>query len=130
MQINSVQWLSLPMPTRQRLIELFDIKRSGFTIVEDNVVRSDGHNDKDLAVITVEKMQEYLMDTVETDYFALFRRILLSIKEEQEAKDEEVIISTNDIPNETETKETKQDESSSPSGTSTKRRTNKKEKES
>lgn len=62
-------WLSLPRETRNKLVQLFNIPRTGESVVrsgavspEGNImgeVTSDGHSAKDLYAITVEKMQEY-----------------------------------------------------------------------
>lgn len=120
MQLNTVQWISLPIQIRVRLVEIFDIPRSGNTEVENNQVVTDGYTHKDLAKITEEKMQGFLLDTTEGDYFKLFHRVLDVLheqlrKEEQEAIDQAIIINTKEeIKNET--KEDKQIEGPAQTG--------------
>jgi hypothetical protein len=59
-QVTIPQWLELPMPVRLRLKDIFNVPRSSGTEVHNQTVVSDGHTHKDLANITVEKMQEFL----------------------------------------------------------------------
>lgn len=115
MQLNTVQWISLPLEIRAKLVEIFNIPRSASTEVENNTVVTDGYTHKDLAVITVEKMQAFLLDTVEEDYFKLFHRVLDAIKPAAEVlKDETVeIINANDVKQD-EQKETEQVERTNP----------------
>lgn len=59
------------MPVRLRLKEIFDVPRSTGTEVHNQTVISDGHTHKDLANITIEKMQAFL-ETKEKDFFKLW----------------------------------------------------------
>lgn len=156
MQLNTVQWVSLPLETRLKLVDIFDIPRSGNTEVEDNKIITDGYTHQDLAHITIEKMQGFLLDTVTDDYFGLFQRILdvineeavkpeLSDKQEVEiihtpcgkkieeciCKDTQVeIINANEIKKDEQTKEGDQIKGSTPKRTRTKSGSNKKESKS
>ncbi len=143
MQLNTVQWLSLPLETRNKLVEIFNIPRSSSTEVEDNRVVSDGYTHHDLAYITIEAMQGFLLDTVENDYFKLFHRVLDAIKPE-EPKIEEIVIvedaaseglpvpepeiinTNNIIQDEPKKEDTTEDKGTDNVRSSTKRRTNKK----
>lgn len=57
-QITIPQWLALPLPLRNKFSEKFNIKRSGYTHVEDNRVVTDGHTHGDLAVVNTNTLQE------------------------------------------------------------------------
>lgn len=59
-QLTQTQWLALSAPVKARLKEIFAIPRSEGTHMVDNRVLSDGHNHRDLSLITIEKMQDYL----------------------------------------------------------------------
>lgn len=80
-QLSPNQWLQFPMEVRSKLKVIFSIPRSKGTILEGNVVKSDGHTFEDLAVITVGKMQEYLA-TEEEDFMRLLTTIVESIEAE------------------------------------------------
>ncbi len=77
-QLNTVQWVSLPINIRMRLVQLFHIPRSSGSLVQDNKVVSDGYTHDDLARITVEKMQA-LLDSDEKDFFKLFQMVTDSL---------------------------------------------------
>jgi len=78
-------WLSLPNDTRNKLVKLFDIPRTGEVIVRSgkmtaegnigNEVQQDGHSPKDLYAITVEKMQKYT-DLASDDFYFLFDKVI------------------------------------------------------
>ncbi len=57
--------------TRVKLREIFGVRRSQGSLVEGNIVKSDGTTYQDLQTITVPKMQEYLGSS-ETDFVTLF----------------------------------------------------------
>lgn len=69
--INQSIWLSLPKETRDKICVIFNIPRSGFVEVSNNRVICDGHSDSDLALITIEKLQEVL-DAEIQDFYKLF----------------------------------------------------------
>ena len=83
-QLNTHEWLSLPMDVRQRLREIFGIQKSEGARVIDNKVESDGTTYADLSVITVEKMREYLElpECSNHEFPALYDLTIEKIKEE------------------------------------------------
>jgi len=82
-QLTVPQWLSLPISTRMRLVQLFHIPRSQGSLVQDNKVMSDGYTHNDLMHISVEKMQK-LLDSDEKDFFKLFSDIIADIEAQTE----------------------------------------------
>lgn len=52
-------WMLLPKEQRLKLMEVFDIKRTGPSEIYDNQVVSDGCTADDLSGITLEKMNEF-----------------------------------------------------------------------
>lgn len=71
------------MEVRSQLKQVFGIPRSEGTRIEDNRVMSDGHTHRDLSVVTVERMQEYLKNPKQSDFFKLFEQVLSKVEEEQ-----------------------------------------------
>ena len=60
-QLTTTQWLSLPIDVRQVLIKTFGIPRSeGSQVMDGKVIVSDGHNHRDLAVITVGRLRAFI----------------------------------------------------------------------
>lgn len=53
-------WMLLSHEERNHLAEVFDVKKTGVSEVRDNQLISDGYRFEDLAVITREKMAEYV----------------------------------------------------------------------
>lgn len=80
-QVSVHDWLNLPMPVRIKLREIFGIKKSQGSLVEGNVVKSDGSTYQDLQAITVEKMQQYLGST-NNEFIQLFNDCVDQIKQE------------------------------------------------
>ncbi len=78
-------WLEVPMQVRMKLREVFQIPKSQGSLVEGNVVKSDGTTYKDLEAITVEKMQAF-METEETDFITLFHASINKIQTSLEAE--------------------------------------------
>lgn len=72
-------WIKLPSEVRHNLVVLFDISRSGRTIVEYRaegaVVTSDGYTPTDIEAITLEKMQMILGSTDE-NFYSLFSDVV------------------------------------------------------
>lgn len=72
-------WLKLPKEVRNKLAVLFNIKRTGSTVVNygpnGNTVESDGYKPTDIEAVTLEKMQE-LLHTNDTNFFGLFERVV------------------------------------------------------
>lgn len=73
--MTSFQWMRLGQAMRNELVKIFAIKRSQGSTVhmlgETAKVVSDGYTDEDLAVITVAKMQAFLKEKKETDFWKL-----------------------------------------------------------
>lgn len=86
-QITPPQWLQLSMPVRGRLVQIFNIPRSKGTVLEGNVVKSDGHTFDDLTAITVEGMQNYL-GTDDHDFMTLFNKVIEGIEAELKIAEE------------------------------------------
>lgn len=69
--INTLLWLQQDKEIRVKLAEMFKIPKTGLVeVVTDafgkSQVKSDGHTNADLQVLTVERMQEYL-ETMPSD---------------------------------------------------------------
>lgn len=75
--LSRLKWLELPNDIRFKIIQDFNVPRSGHAIVENQRVVSDGHTDEDLQHITIEKMQEFLK-TKEDDFYKLLNRVVES----------------------------------------------------
>ena len=84
-QLTQPQWIELDPEVKSQLINIFKIPRTEPTKITQGyvpgkgqvtTVHSDGHSHKDLSVITVEKMQEYLGNYETTDFYALFSQVL------------------------------------------------------
>lgn len=81
-QVSVHDWLVLPMSVRIKLREFFNIPKSTGTLVEGNIVKSDGTTYQDLQAITVPKMQEYLGESYVniTDFVLLFNAVVEKIQ--------------------------------------------------
>lgn len=75
------QWMLLSSQVRGRLAEVFELKKTGGSLVQDNKQMSDGYTDKDLEVITIEKMQEFI-ETKDTDFLTLLTGLRTKVEEE------------------------------------------------
>lgn len=53
-------WLEAPRDIREHLAEVFGVQQTGPTEIKDDRVVSDGRTIEDLAVITAERMAEYV----------------------------------------------------------------------
>ena len=53
-------WVTLPQEVRTKLREVFSINRSQPTEVKNNMVISDGSNETDLSVVTLEALQGFV----------------------------------------------------------------------
>lgn len=95
--LNQAIWLSLPKNIRDEICVVFKIPRSGFVEVSDNKVVCDGHSNSDIALITVEKMQEFL-GTNSADFYQLFGDVVAQLKGElKKAEDTKVPEIKNDV---------------------------------
>jgi hypothetical protein len=84
-QVNVHDWLALPMLTRVEMRKIFGIPRSSHTLVDGNVVKSDGTTHDDLKAITLEKLQVFLnADPEQADFVKLFNATVLKIAKDQE----------------------------------------------
>lgn len=81
--INRTKWLQISLETRSKLAELFGMSRSGFNHILDNEVISDGYSDKDLAMLSLEKLQQYL-GSEEEDYYKLLDLVIKQIENPHE----------------------------------------------
>lgn len=79
-QVSVQDWLQIPMKARIRLREVFSIPKSRGSLVEGNVVKSDGTTHEDLKHITVPKMQAYL-ESEELDFVSLFNSCVDKVSE-------------------------------------------------
>lgn len=83
--ISYVTWMSLDRSVRNKLVQLFDIPRSGETIVRSGIVmpdgsigsetQSDGHTPQDLAALSKERMQEVL-NTEDDNFYNLLKTVI------------------------------------------------------
>jgi hypothetical protein len=78
-QIFVPQWIGLSQETREKLRQIFNIKRSVQVEVVNNVLISDGSTDKDLSVMTAETMRTYLKSK-EKDFVKLFNAVSDSLE--------------------------------------------------
>lgn len=69
--LSKLKWLQTDLKVRQRLCVDFAVPQSEATFVANNEVISDGHTDRDLQVITVEKLQAYTAMN-EVDFYKLY----------------------------------------------------------
>ena len=77
--LSRLIWLSLSSETRQKLKILLSIPRTGGTEVVDGRVVSDGYTDRDLQVITLERLQE-LAGSTESDFYKLFNQLVQNVE--------------------------------------------------
>jgi hypothetical protein len=59
-RIYPQQWMALPKETKNHLIKVFGIPKSGITEIRDQDVVSDGYTSADLEAINLDKMCEYI----------------------------------------------------------------------
>ncbi len=59
-QLSVENWVSLPQDTRDKLREVFNVRRSTMASVVGGRLMCDGSTYEDLGVITVEAMQSFL----------------------------------------------------------------------
>ena len=89
-QLTQPQWIGLSQEVKDKLINIFHIPRTEPTKVNQGfhegklqtVVSSDGHSHKDLSVISVKAMQEFL-GSDKTDFYALFEDVVNKISTTQ-----------------------------------------------
>lgn len=78
--LSTSVWLSVPAKTREKLVQLFDIQRSGDTEVNIGAggaeIISDGYTPKDLMVISTDSMQKLLNNHSSSDFYQLFHTVV------------------------------------------------------
>jgi len=75
-RLTSSQWIQLPQDIRNKLVELFNIPRTGYIDVRNMQVVSDGYTDNDLKTITVDKLKAYTGLEVGSIYELLTQAII------------------------------------------------------
>lgn len=74
------KWLSVPIETRVKIAKQFNIPKTGATWVENNVIKSDGYEIKDIEEkLNVDALQKFLV-TDETDMAKLFDMLISCIE--------------------------------------------------
>lgn len=91
-QLFTYQWRKLEPEVRNRLVEIFGIQRSGRAVVVSldagkSDVQSDGYLDKDLEVITLERLNEFL-GSEETDFYEALKKVIEKIHAENKAQEQ------------------------------------------
>jgi hypothetical protein len=90
-QLSVQDWLTLPMEVRDKFAQIFNIPRSSGTIVEGNVVKSDGYSQQDLTAINVETLKNYLKENEINDFEVLFKMALDKISSEIKPSEPEYV---------------------------------------
>lgn len=86
MQITTLDWLKVKGETRTKLRDIFLIPQSGMTEVETDQygkshIKSDGHTNVDLQVLTVEKMRDFLGTAASDEtVYDLFKKVLEKVE--------------------------------------------------
>ena len=82
--ISKNQWKDIPQEIRLKLVDIFQIPRSGQSIVDGGVIKEDGRNENDLALgLTVDKMRDYLeigLSPASLDYDHLLKAVLAKVQ--------------------------------------------------
>ena len=69
-------WLKLPITTRIKLAEIFNIPKIGSTHVSNNTIQSDGYSVATIEEnLSIPSIQKYL-DTTEADYLKLWSMLI------------------------------------------------------
>lgn len=80
-QMNTHDWVQLPIEVRAKLAEKFNIPRSGYTHVVGNKVETDGYTNENLAKMSIEALRAYT-GADSQDFTDLFKLTLIKIYEE------------------------------------------------
>lgn len=99
-QLYVPEWIGLKQETRIKLEEIFNIGKSVGTEVVNNTIVCDGHSNRDLEVMNVSTMQEYI-NSSEEDFMKLFTKVLNKVEGEKE--EVEVVETPVEINTQTET---------------------------
>jgi hypothetical protein len=90
-QLSVQDWLSLSIEVRDKFVQIFNIPRSSGTIVDGNIVKSDGHSQQDLTVINIENLKNYLQEAEINDFEVLFQLALDKINNELKPAEPEYV---------------------------------------
>ena len=86
-QLSVQQWLTIPQGIRYAIARELKLKKSTGRVVDDNVVKSDGHTWEDLQALNVESIQAYLGSSTSNLYELMDELVAkLSPKPIEEAK--------------------------------------------
>lgn len=83
-------WVGLPQVTRDRLKEIFNLRRDEGSIVNDGKLVSDGFSDEALTSINVESMQRFTGSKLK-DFVELFKLTLTMLDKKPEDAVAEVV---------------------------------------
>lgn len=78
-QVYGGMWIRLSPTIKTKIAELFSIPRNGASHVNDNLVIADGYLDRDLAVLNVQSMNQFL-GTSEVDIFKLWNMLISHVE--------------------------------------------------
>jgi hypothetical protein len=95
--LSMSNWVSLPNEVRYKIRALFNIPRSGNTLVNDGRIETDGTTYQDFEALTTEKMQKYLGDD-STDFHKLFDLVVAKVNDELTGKKSEDVVVSSDSP--------------------------------
>ena len=87
-EMLSVQyWLTIKKEVRDKLVDIFNIPRSGGSLVENTSgswkVLSDGHLSKDLSAINIKSLQKEL-NTDSEDFYKMLKAITIKLTQNEE----------------------------------------------
>ncbi len=71
-------WMDLPKETKDHLIKIFSLSRTGITEIRDQTVVTDGYTNNDLATLTADKMSAYVGSPIGELSFSRLWEITLS----------------------------------------------------
>ena len=84
-QVTIPMWLDLPQELRSKMVEIFALKRSGGTVISSvgGVMRceTDGYTHEDLIGISIDKMQDFLGEHDEKDFWKLLEATINKAEE-------------------------------------------------
>ncbi len=99
-QISQHEWLRLKLETRKNIAAIFRIPRSGGTEVVGQTVVSDGYTYNDLALLTLDKIQEFLGMPKEKDFYKLLNILVERLEQPVISIDAPIEAKAVEVPNE------------------------------
>lgn len=75
-------WMALPKETRDHLVKVFNLNRSGASEIRDQDIITDGYTNTDLLGITHTKMAEYTASGADVSFHRLWEITLSKVKYE------------------------------------------------